>query len=356
MRRKLPFFKTILLLGAILVVACICILVFARIDRVVIAEGHLYGGTAAVRAPWAGRIEEVQVKLGDTVKKGQTLFRLESTHLKAEEERISTRIETHEAHIQALREESERLVSDAHPAEIERAERNITRTQLECDKAGKHFELKKRLKDEGTISMIDYDDAELAYKLAQLALEEAKIDATRLQSEHPAQLKKIADQIREIEGNIAEEKVNLNEALEKISRCLVKAETQGVVLSDRLFELPGQVVKQGDELLRLAAGSADRFKGLLTDSGRAKARQGLLVKIRLDGYPWLIHGILPGRVEFVSDRREASGRFPVEISFDPSHPIGPLYEGMGGEARIVVEEKVSLGRLLLEKMVGKDEP
>jgi hypothetical protein len=42
----------------------------------------------------------------------------------------------------------------------------------------------------------------------------------------------------------------------------------------------------------------------------------------------------------------------VEIEIEPAGAPGPLREGMAGTARIIVEEKVSLGRLFLERLTG----
>ena len=111
---------------------------------------------------------------------------------------------------------------------------------------------------------------------------------------------------------------------------------------------------QPSRLSGLNVSPAERFEGSLADGGRSATRVGRKVKIRLDGYPWLIHGVLVGRVDRVADRRDAGGGFPVAISFDSSTAPGPLYEGMRGSARIIVEEKVSLGRLLIERMTKPD--
>jgi hypothetical protein len=110
-------------------------------------------------------------------------------------------------------------------------------------------------------------------------------------------------------------------------------------------------VGKGQELLRLAVGAAERFEGVLGDQARPMIHSGLGVKIRLEGYPWLLHGSLMGRVAVVSDRRDQGG-FPVEVALGETSRMGRLYEGMQGEARIVVEEQVSLARLLIERLAG----
>jgi multidrug resistance efflux pump len=356
MHRRLPLFRPILILGASLLLAVIILLVFVRIDRVVVAHGHLAGGTIAVYAPLEGRVDSVFVTPGDRIKTGQPLALMESDPLQAEETRIQARIETLTDRIQTLRAETDRLISEVHPAEVDKASRDLKRAHLELSSAETHFKLTKQLWDMGMTTRFALEEAELALKLAEVALKEAEETPPLLELEHEAQIDQMSGEIRNLNGQIAEERATQTELRRKLALCTLVAETDGIVLGSRLLELEGQTVRQGDELLRLSTGAAERFEGTLHDSGRASARPGLRVKIRLEGYPWLIHGTLSGHVDFVADRRSGDGGFPVKISFDSSNAPGPLYEGMKGEARIVVDEKVSLGRLLVEKIVGTKEP
>lgn len=356
MHRRLPLFRPVLILGVTLVLAVTILLLFVRIDRVVIAHGYLAGGTIAVYAPWEGRVETVFVEPGDRVQAGQPLIRLESKPFQAEDARFQARIESLTDRIQTLRAEKDRLVSEVHPAEVEQASRNLKRAHLELSSAETHFNLTKELWDMGMTTRFALEEAELALKLAEVALTEAQEAPSLLESEHEAQLEQMAGETRSLNGQVAEERAIQSELRRKLALDTLAADADGIVLGSRLLELEGQTVRQGDELLRLSTGAAERFEGTLHDSGRASTRPGLRVKIRLEGYPWLIHGTLSGSVDFVADRRSGDGGFPVKISFDPASAPGPLYEGMKGQARIVVDEKVSLGRLLIEKIVGTKEP
>ena len=84
MRRRLPFLRTLSLLGLGLLVFAALVVGFGRIDRVVVALGRLEGGTVPVRATRDGVVERVLVRNGDRVVAGQELFRLESEALVAE--------------------------------------------------------------------------------------------------------------------------------------------------------------------------------------------------------------------------------------------------------------------------------
>jgi multidrug resistance efflux pump len=352
MRRRLPLLRPVLILGAALLVAIALLLLFVRIDRVIVAKGHLTGGTVAVYAPWDGRVARVLVKPGDEVAAGQLLVQMEPDPLQAEALQTETRIEVLTQQLQNLQREKTHLISEVHPAELEQASRELERARLELTSAEKRFELTKQLRDKGLTTKLEFEEAELKLELAQLALKEAEQAPPVLRSNQRARIEEKNGVIQAIEGQIEEERAGHNELQRKLALSSLTAAADGTVLGARLFELEGQTVHEGDELLRLSTGKTERFEGVIFDTGRALTRPGLAVKIRLEGYPWLIHGTLSGRLDFVADRCASEGGFPVKISFDPSTAPGSLYEGMKGEARIMVEEKVSLGRMLVEKFVG----
>ncbi|HUV35319.1 MAG TPA: biotin/lipoyl-binding protein [Patescibacteria group bacterium] len=356
MHRRLPLFRPVLTLGATLLIAVTVLLLFVRIDRVVVAHGHLAGGTMAVYAPWEGRVNKVFVTPGDRIEAGQPLVEMESAPLQAEEARIQARVENLTDRIETLRSEKDRLVSEVHPAEITQSSRDLERAHLELNSAEAHFNLTKQLWDMGLTTKFALQEAELALELGKVALKEAEAAAPILESKQHAQIEQMAAEIRFLAGQVVEEQAVQTELRRKLALDTLMADVDAIVLGNQLFELEGRTVSQGDELLRLSTGTAERFEGVLYDSGRASARPGLRVKIRLEGYPWLIHGTLSGHVDFVADRRDGDGGFPVKVSFDSSTAPGPLYDGMKGQARIVVEKKVSLGRLLIEKLVGTKEP
>jgi multidrug resistance efflux pump len=187
-------------------------------------------------------------------------------------------------------------------------------------------------------------------------LEEATRERPLLKQRQEAELADLDSELESVHAQWTEEQVRLDEIGLLLSRARVIAETGGKVLGEGLDELAGQAVLEGQELLRVATGAVERFEGLLGDRGRAVARVGLPVKIRLDGYPWLVHGTLAGTVVQVVDGPGSGGGFPVHIDVDPSAGPGRVYEGMAGEARIVVAEQVPLGRLLVERLSGADEP
>ena len=350
MRRRLPFLRLVLGLTAALLLTVAAGFWLVRIDRVVVAKGRLAGGSIPVRVAVPGRITSVPVAAGETVEAGQPLVQLETEVLEAETDRLTVRLETMQEQLAAQHDERRRLVAEVHPREGEQAERAAERARLELALAEVKAQTMASLGAEGLAGRLEVEEAELVRQLAAMTLKEAESSVPLLATRQETELAEIAMAVGSLEGAIAEESTRLREARRLLGNYTVIADTAGVVVGNDLQELPGRQIDAGEELFRLAVTTAERFEGTLSDSGRALARQGLAVKIRIVGYPWLIHGTLAGRVEHVSDRRETSGGFPVTISLDRAAAPGDLYEGMRGEARIIIEQKVSLGRLLLERI------
>ena len=350
MRRRLPFLRLVLGLTAALLLTVAAGFWLVRIDRVVVAEGRLAGGSIPVRGAVPGRITSVPVAAGEAVEIGQPLVRLETEVLEAETDRLTVRIETMQEQLAAQNEERQRLAVEIHPREGEQAERAAERARLELALAEVKARTMASLGAEGLAGRLEVEEAELVRQLAAMTLKEAESAVPLLATRQQTELAEIAITIGSLEGAIAEENTRLREARRMMGNYTIVADAAGVVVGNDLQELPGRQITAGEELFRLAVTTADRFEGTLSDSGRALARTGLAVKIRIEGYPWMIYGSLAGHVEHVSDRREPSGGFPVTIAIDRATAPGELYEGMRGEARVIIKQKVSLGRLLLERI------
>jgi len=338
----------------------VAVFVFLRIDRVVVAPGRFTGGTLAVRAPLEGRVVRTAVAPGQRVVPGQTLVEFDAQPLVAEIDLARTRIRDLERRRYDLGDEIERLTTGIHPVEAEQARREVERSRLALADARIGRDRAHELAAEGLVSMENIQETDLALHLAEIELADRK-DAVpllaRRQSETIAVLRR---ETAAVDTDLIEEERALREKLRLQTLCTVVAPDSGVVVGADLYELEQRYVEQGAELLRIERGVSARFEGWLDDHGRANARDGQEVKIRLDGYPWLLHGTVPGRVEFVSGRREmgidGDEGFPVVVSYKAGSGPGPMLDGMTGRARIVVGERVTLGRILLERIMGVDEP
>jgi multidrug resistance efflux pump len=352
MRRKLPYLRLLLTLCAALLFTSLGLLWLVQIDRIVVARGRLAGGSVSVRAPFDGRIAAVLVAPGAEVDEGTALVRLETLSLDSQTKASRARIDGLLERQHALERERENLVGQVHPAELDEAARTIRRARLELDRAQKREQILHQLEGDGLSTRLEVEEAVIARELAVVGLESAERALPSLQVRQSTSLEQLAADRDGVVSKLAEERAAEEDLLARAAQATVAAPQRGIVVGDALLELQGQAVAKGQEMMRLAVGAAERFEGVLGDQARPMIRSGLGAKIRLEGYPWLLHGSLLGRVALVSDRRDQGGGFPVEVSLGETSRMGRLYEGMQGEARIVVEEQVSLARLLIERIAG----
>jgi membrane fusion protein (multidrug efflux system) len=355
-RRRRPLLRTLLVLIGLLIVSTTGILVLWRLDRVVLAPGAMTGGSVSVCAPREALIARVPVRSGRTVKSGDLLVELDTRDLEAEAKVRLARMDGLDAERAARRSERVRLVDGVFPQETAEARAEVERARVELDRADLEAKAAARLGEQGVIGRIQVDRAELDRRLASMGLDRAVQAVSILEAEHRARVDLLSAEERRLEGDLAAERAAREAILASIESSRIRAPVPGTVVADRLAELPGRAVRRGDEILRLGTDKPLRFEGLLSDAGRASTKKGQRARIRLDGYPWLVHGTLEGRVENVSDRRGDEGGFRVEVEVAPSGGPGPLREGMRGVARIAIEERVRLGRLLLERLTERTRP
>jgi len=359
-RRPLPLLRPLSLLGTVFLLTVVAVFVFFRFERIVVAPGRFTGGTLAVRAPLDGRIVRSQVRPGQRVAAGQLLVAFDDEPLDSEIALGRSRIEELERRRADLEAEIRRLAGGIHPAEGEQARREVERSRLAREDARIAADRARELADEGLLSKEELQEADLAFKLAEIEWADRTDAVPLLERRQTEALASLRRELAEVGARLEQEGLNLGEAERRRDLCAVVAPDSGTVVGTDLYELEQRHVEEGEELLRIERGVSARFEGWLDDHGRALARSGQEVRIRLDGYPWLLHGTVPGRVEFVAGRRDRDGEgadgFPVVVAYEDGVGPGPLLDGMTGRARIVVGGKVTLGRRLLERVMGLDAP
>jgi multidrug resistance efflux pump len=281
---------------------------------------------------------------------------MDGSELSAEVRRCGARLAGLAAQRDRLAAEGRRLRESVHPQEQQEAVRQRDRARLELQHAETQLEAIGKLGQLGLAGKLDVEQARLTQRLAALDLQQAEGALPLLQAQHGARLEEIASDLRRLDGDMEAERIAREEAARALAQGTVESPVAGRIVTGSLDQLPGSAVKRGDELVRIARGAVDRFEGTVADAGQAAVRTGQRAKIRLEAYPWLLYRTLPGRVSRVAGRRLDPGGFPVEIVPELDRAPGPLSEGMRGTARIVVEEKVSLWRLLVEEVTGRRGP
>jgi multidrug resistance efflux pump len=360
MRHRLPLLRPVSVLVAIFILTAVAVFAVVRLDRVVVAPGRFTGATVAVRAPLEARITEVLVAPGQTVAAGQPLLRFDTAGAASAATIARARAAQLASRRDELAAEATRLATAIQPAELAQARREAERAQLALQDADRALARARELGGAALVSAQELQRAELDRQVA--ALEAATKSAAvpllaQRQDEALATLRRDGESVA---GDLAAEELAAQEQERLVALGTVVAPAAGRIAGANLFELPQRYVEEGTELLRLERGAPARFEGWLNDHGRSAARPGQRVKIRVSGLPWLLHGSVQGAVEVVGAQRvdgpDGSG-FPVVVSLtEGARGPGPLADGMTGQARLSVGRRISLGRLLFERLLGVDRP
>ena len=359
MRRRLPFLRIVSSLTVVFLGATALVLAFARIDRVVIARGTLNGGSIPISTTIGGVVSAVHVAPGETVTAGAPLVSLNTEALRAERTLATLVLERVEDRGERARRELERLEQAVFPAELRQVERALERSRVVLASAEKGLERLDRLHGLGLVQAAEVDRATLERDLAQLSVAEAEQGRELHGHQHASRREVLLAEQEEADPLAREARARIDELDRQLAACTLVAPSDGVALFHSREKVLGRAVPVGTELMRLAVAEAQGFEGQLQDGGRSHATSGQAAEIRLDGYPWLLHGSLAGRVDYVSDRVGDEGGFTLRIELDPAEMPGPLYEGMRGEARVLVKKDVTLGQVLFEKLTnpgGSDGP
>lgn len=133
----------------------------------VVLEGEIEVTEIDVAAKLAGRVEQVQVRLGQSVRRGDLLFTLNSPELAAK----LTQAESAQAAAQALSRKAE---TGARSQEIRGAEQQWERAQAAADLATITAERVERLLADGVVPQQRRDEAAAQARAAQAAAEAAR--------------------------------------------------------------------------------------------------------------------------------------------------------------------------------------
>lgn len=353
MRRRAPMLGWLIALTSLLLLVIVAAALWISIDRVVTAPGHLEGGTLTLRAPLAGKVVAVFYEAGAMVAEGDALVRFDTREAEAERRDLELRRQGQSERSDQLLAKRQRLIREIFPQERQAAEQDWNRARAAHQRLVLRHRAAARLADAGLAGSLETEESRLAVEAA--AAEVARAAAAR-DLLRPRQAERLAELDQQRDGllqSVAQLEGRLAQLEERMKMATLDAPRAGRVSGPRPEDLLGRRLDQGEAVLAIIYGPAERFVGTLGERGRALVEDGMWVWLRLDAYPWLIHGSLPGRVERVGERSGPQGGCPVTVIFDAGKAPGPLQEGMAGQARIVVKGKVSLGQLILERIAGR---
>lgn len=167
-------------------------------------------------------------------------------------------------------------------------------------------------------------------KQARLRLQEEENSYRSLQQagtlallKNQQQLKDLQTKIVDLESQIAQTKSQIASLKLQLQQRIVRSPVDGMIF-DLPIDKPGSVVQPGQRIAQIAPENTPlilRAEMPSTQSGFLK--EGMLVKIKFDAYPFQDYGVVPGRVNWVSpdskvtqSNRGSSQNFELKISLE----------------------------------------
>lgn len=308
-----------------------------------------------------GTLAEVLVAEGDSVRTGQTLYRLDAASLEAAAKRALAGAQSAHAELEVARANLEKSEHGPRPDEIQAAEATEARTKAQADLAHVDWERAQKVFDQGALPAADRDRAKTAWETAVHVHEEAAAQLRLLKEGTRAEDRAAARQ----NVALAQAKVEAAEAAARqaeIDRdhATVQAPFDGLVVKKWLDA--GATVAVGQPVLTLMNPASLHVSADVEEKDLHRIAPGDPVRIRVDAYPALE---LTGRVGTIIRATDSefslipaegvSGTFikvtqrvPLSVKLDrmPAEPIGP---GLSVEIRIDTRGHRSSGPSLADR-------
>jgi HlyD family secretion protein len=249
-------------------------------------QGYIEGEFALLASPYAGQLQKLHVRRGDTVERGKPLFALES-----ESERAA-RLEAEER-LRAAQARLENLKAARRAPEIEALRAEVAQARAARDLSASQLAQQEKLYRGGFISQARLDEARTAHAR----------DAARL-AEAEAQLRNALAPLgregerRAAEGEVAAAQAALAQAAWRLAQKSVAAPAAGLV-QDTFF-VEGEWVPAGRPVVSLLPPGSVKARFYVPETVLGALQPGREIEIRCDGCP----APVPARISYISSQAE----------------------------------------------------
>jgi HlyD family secretion protein len=247
--------------------------------------GYIEGEYLRVAAPFAGTLQRLAVRRGDSVSAGAPLFALERENETAARREAEERLRAAEARFANLQ-------TGKRPAEVEVVAEQLQQARAARDLSAANLKRQQKLFSEGFISGAALDDMRTAAKRdqARVAELEASVTTTRM----PAR----TDEIRAAEADAKAAREVLAQTEWRLAQRAIAAPASGLV-HDTYYNA-GDFVPSGSPVVSILPPANVKARFYVSEPLLARIRAGTSVKLNCDGCGESI----PATIDFVSDRAE----------------------------------------------------
>jgi multidrug resistance efflux pump len=245
----------------------------------------------------SGRVINVIVREGNAIKKDQLLAELDATEFQAKKEQAQA---NHDRSIKT-REQLSTILSiykSTLPADVVRAETNVTSARDVMDDARKNYQRYEQLFTRGVVTEKERDSVKLNYDTAKSRLDDAEAALRQAKSN----LKKIEATEKELEAavyQIRQAKAASEQSDIQLQYTKLLAPYDGIITSRNVE--PGEVVSPGREVLTMANLETVDLKIFVDETEIGKVKPGQDVDVKIDTFP---NKAYKGKVTFISPEGE----------------------------------------------------
>ena len=324
-------------------------LIFARTEEIVVAPGKLepIGAVRDIRLPVGGVVEQVLVKEGQKVSKGDVLLRLDTETTLDRQRSLQKTIALKQQQLSS-KEDELRFYRDLNSSQVEGLSRNL--------------ELEKEIENRLDLLAKEGASAELQYlqQLNKVREVNTQLDQTRLDRFRQEAI--LAQQAQLLRSEMADLRSRLTELNVNIRYQTVRSPVDGLV-----FELkpgPGFVAQTSEPVLKIVPFDKLEARVEINSSEIGFVSVGKTVDVSIDSFPASDFGVLQGTVRKIGsdalppDQLNQAYRFPADIRLNSqqlklkSGKTLPLQVGMSLTANIKLRSVTYL-QLLLANMQDK---
>jgi membrane fusion protein (multidrug efflux system) len=314
-----------------------------------------------VQAPVAGQVAFANVYLGQSVREGEVLVRLDSRALVLRRAELQTALRTGRAAVEALELElaAEENVRGAAVRVAQQASAIATARVLLDAKTlefkEEEVEVGQRLRDAALVSSIDVRRtvADAETQRARVMVAEAQAELDRASSsmtlrEREARLATVRSSILQASAELERLASQIASLDHELELTIIRAPSSGVI-ADVLSISNGMTLSSDVRLATVVSPSALRVVSHFEprhSSGRIAV--GQKARLRFDAFPWTQYGTQSAVVSAVG-LEPRDGQLRVELLMDETEATVRLQHGMTGSCEIQVDE-VTPWHLLLDSL------
>ncbi|MDM7942374.1 MAG: HlyD family type I secretion periplasmic adaptor subunit [Hydrogenophaga sp.] len=304
----------------------------AEIDQITRGQGQIIASsrTQIIQAPDGGVIEDLRVREGVVVQRGEVLAVLESTKVEAAYRESESKVGALSATVSRLRaevfggapafnEESETFLDfRKNQLALLRKRRESYRQEIASMErmralALKELSMTEPLQATGDVSMADV--LKLQRQVADLEGQMSNRQNKYLQ-ETQAELNKAEEELSTARELLIQRK-------EQVNNTVLKAPLNGTIKNVRVTTLGG-VLRPGDELMQIVPEEDNLLvEAKVKPADVAFLKPGLPVSVKIDAYDYTIYGSLNGKLTYISAdtmsddlKRDEQASYRVQVKTD----------------------------------------